>query len=279
MSNHIDETNFEDEAWRAVIGPSNQAYYFEQFSRGSVKQWHWPAFFFTWYWLLYRKMWGWALGYFFLPYILFALLGVLVAVIAPQAGGGVISVLYLAYLGAIFFGPPLLANKLYHAHCAKQVRAASTGAISRERALARLEARGGTSNIALILVGIFGGIAVIGILAAVAIPAYQDYTIRAKTNEIHMAGEKVAREVGRAYETTGALPQSLDGIEEADAMPRTVESIEIDPSNGVLTMSLHLPGHEGAKLQLVPELDDNKRVHWRCQTDLPSKLAPKACRD
>jgi hypothetical protein len=264
----------DEAAWKAAIGSDSGGYYFDQFAGvGSIRRWHWPAFFVTWYWLLYRKMWGWAVGYFLLPYVLLVVLSV-VAAIAPTAA----AMLGLLYVLGLFFGPPMLANSLYHSHCAKSIRSVKTGSATREQVLARLEARGGTSAIALILVGLLGGVTVIGVLAAVSIPAYQDYTVRAKTTEAYKAGQELARVVGLAYEASGAIPQSLDRFPQADALPRIVQSVEIDPGNGVISMRLELPGQVSGTMQLVPEIANGKHVYWHCETDLRRGYVPQACR-
>lgn len=49
-------------------------------------------------------------------------------------------------------------------------------------------------------------IAIVGILAAVALPAYQDYTVRAKVSEVIMAATPAKTAVSEALQTTGALP-------------------------------------------------------------------------
>jgi Tfp pilus assembly protein PilE len=59
-----------------------------------------------------------------------------------------------------------------------------------------LSAKGGTSNVALIIILVFAFIAIIGIIAAIALPAYQDYTARAKISEAQVGenSEKYAAE-------------------------------------------------------------------------------------
>ena len=64
-----------DEFYKAAVGHKNQDYYLRHFARfdsnGKVGvSWHWPAFFVTFYWFLYRKMWLNALLYFFLSYLI-----------------------------------------------------------------------------------------------------------------------------------------------------------------------------------------------------------------
>ena len=50
-------------------------------------------------------------------------------------------------------------------------------------------------------------VAIIGILAAVAIPAYQDYTIRAKVSEGIVAGSAAKASVSEFYVSQGSMPQ------------------------------------------------------------------------
>jgi type IV pilus assembly protein PilA len=49
-------------------------------------------------------------------------------------------------------------------------------------------------------------IAIVGILAAVALPAYQDYTVRAKVSEVIMAATPAKTAVSETFQTTGVLP-------------------------------------------------------------------------
>lgn len=76
-NNRLQLTVSEDE-FAAFIGGKAQKYLlkFRKFSVGGIDQfsatWHWPAFFFGFWWLLYRKMYLWALVYFILLCIPYA---------------------------------------------------------------------------------------------------------------------------------------------------------------------------------------------------------------
>ncbi len=51
-------------------------------------------------------------------------------------------------------------------------------------------------------------VAIIGILAAVALPAYQDYTVRAKISEVVLAGSTCRTTVSEVYQSGSALPSA-----------------------------------------------------------------------
>ncbi len=49
-------------------------------------------------------------------------------------------------------------------------------------------------------------VAIIGILAAVALPAYQDYTIRAKMSEVLLAASACRTSITEIYQSGGSAP-------------------------------------------------------------------------
>src|SRR4029079_15346637 len=55
-------------------------------------------------------------------------------------------------------------------------------------------------------------VAIIGILAAVALPAYQDYTVRAKVSELVLAASQPKTTIAEYAQTTGALTNSGKGL-------------------------------------------------------------------
>jgi len=67
----------------------------------------------------------------------------------------------------------------------------------------------GAGTIVVIIVAIFiVGIMFLGILASVAIPAYQDYTVRAKVSNAIAESASVRAEYENYYESNGSTPQS-----------------------------------------------------------------------
>ena len=78
------DTSFtpEGDMLATYVGPKNAAYYakhFERFkSQQSAVSWNWPAFFVTAVWLLYRKMWLYAFGYWIVLPIVFAIVALVI---------------------------------------------------------------------------------------------------------------------------------------------------------------------------------------------------------
>jgi Tfp pilus assembly protein PilE len=275
------------QAYAAIIGPKNQSFYLERFSRfddqGKTNaSWHWPAFFVTFYWLLYRKMWLNALIYFFLPAVLIFPLSFMIALVggfSEQTSALFSGIAYtLAVLG-YFVLPPMYANALYYKHCKKkidQIRAASP---DYQRQLGEMSGRGGTSGIVMILVLVFGVVFLIGMLAAIALPAYQDYTTRARMASTVITAKQAADAVGHYFEQHQKIPASLD--EAGFHMPASpfIKKIELDDQNAVLTITLAAAPVNDKALQMVPSLDAEKRLVWKCQSqNIPARLLPMQCR-
>ncbi len=267
----------DEEAWAAVVGDANTSYYLERFGRlahGDSGGWHWPGFFFTWYWMLYRKMWMPALVYFFQPYVTVMVLAG-VAAAAPAAAG----LLYIAWLVAQLVVPGLFANRWYYNHCQKKIREVRARAGSKEQMLGRLEGLGGTSNILVIIVAVFGIVAGLGILAAVALPAYQQYTVKAKMSEAILVGGDVTAAVGRQYEQTGQLPTDIDGLL-AQAVHHSpyVKGAELDGTSGTVTLHVEATPAIAGSLQFVPSADNNHHLSWTCTTPDLKRYVPQSCR-
>jgi Tfp pilus assembly protein PilE len=268
----------DEEVRSAFIGDSNTLYYlgaFDRIQRGEGGGWNWPAFLVTWYWLLYRKMWLPATIYFFaVPIVNFFVL----AVIGASPGFG--AVLGLCWFAACWIGPPLLANGWYYRHCLNKVREVRARSGSKDQILARLEAAGGTSSIAVIIVAVLAVMVLPGILAAVSIPAYQTYTVKAKVSDAIVEGSAVAQALGRQYEATGQFPTDIDRIVQQLPKPsQYVTGIEQDGLSGTLTVHIAAtPSSITGSIQLAPSVDSNRHVTWSCSTTDLIKYVPKNCR-
>ena len=130
-------------------------------------------------------------------------------------------------------------------------------------------------------------VAIIGILAAIAIPAYQDYTIRAQVSEgLNLSGgAKTA--VTEYFQDRGTLPSDNDqaGIADSgDIQGNYVESGEVEDGVITITYSSDDPQEanaaiDGDTLTLTPNTANAGSVDWNCDSgDLDNKHLPAACR-
>ena len=129
-------------------------------------------------------------------------------------------------------------------------------------------------------------IAIIGILAAIAIPAYQDYTARAHVTEgLSLAGAaKLA--VAEVYMDTGVLPTNNDdaGLPPAKEIEGNfTESIEVQNRGGnpgTITISYSDTSNvKDGVLWLTPELSLGA-IKWTCtrNSSLRNNQVPGSCR-
>ena len=71
-------------------------------------------------------------------------------------------------------------------------------------------------------------VAIIGILAAVALPAYQDYTVRAKVSEALIAASAARTAVSEVYANVGAMLPSAASMNVQTQASKYVASIDLD---------------------------------------------------
>ncbi|WP_317932914.1 pilin [Halioxenophilus sp. WMMB6] len=119
---------------------------------------------------------------------------------------------------------------------------------------------------------------VIGILAAVAIPAYQDYTVRAKTAEAQALASSARAYVEEYVYDNQELPSNLAamGLSEADFSGINVASVAV--ADGAIYVTLDPSMKVEGKLIYVPTLEYGE-VSWSCtESTLPQKYLPSECR-
>ena len=144
-------------------------------------------------------------------------------------------------------------------------------------------------------------VAIIGILAAIALPAYQDYTVRAKVSEAILAASACRTTITEVYQSavsaTPAIPADGWGCE-ATNPTKYVSKVETS-ADGLITVtvnSANLPAIVAANNQItiaplvdatnamVFATDFGKQVYaWRCGlpadgTSVVTKYLPGSCR-
>jgi len=121
-------------------------------------------------------------------------------------------------------------------------------------------------------------VAVIGILAAVALPAYQDYTVRAKIAGVLTEGDLAAAALEQYYYRTGSVPANLTVAGYSSTPGPTIRAITND-QKAVIRIELAFSPLQGKAMLLVPSLDSNKRIIWKCTAgDVPPRYVPLRCR-
>jgi type IV pilus assembly protein PilA len=117
-------------------------------------------------------------------------------------------------------------------------------------------------------------VAIIGILAAIAIPAYQDYTIRSQVTEGLNLASALQTGVAEAYANTGIWPVALvDAGGTAGSFPGGKYVGKVDINTGTITITYGANGVYGVQananitgltLGLQPSLSVNNDVIWNC---------------
>ena len=122
-------------------------------------------------------------------------------------------------------------------------------------------------------------VAIIGILAAIALPAYQDYIARAQVTEafVLIDGQKtiVAEACNNGGGCTNSNPSSLVAVGK-------YSSVSAATSAGALTATMSasasgLVNQTGAKTVTMTPLLTSGAITWGCTATIPTKYLPKSC--
>lgn len=115
---------------------------------------------------------------------------------------------------------------------------------------------------------------IIGLLAAIAVPAYQDYTVMAKVNAVLSSSQSARETLGNYYETNETIPETLE-IAGISSQLADGTQMSLDPEQMVLTVRI-----EQGDLLFIPNVDEQGHVFWYCSNGeglKPSQL-PASCR-
>jgi type IV pilus assembly protein PilA len=140
-------------------------------------------------------------------------------------------------------------------------------------------------------------VAIIGILAAVALPAYQDYTIRAKMSELILAMSACRTSITEVYQSGGTAPAPNNWGCEGGVASKYVAGIATN-ANGVVTATVQgiSPSVDTSVVTLAPLVSNGGTIAvansatmgiglygWRCGsstdgTNVNQKYLPGSCR-
>lgn len=129
-------------------------------------------------------------------------------------------------------------------------------------------------------------VAIIGILAAVAVPAYQDYTVRAKVTEVIQAAEPCKLAVAESYMSSGGtFPTTLAAAGCETVQSKFVASVAVG-AGGIVTVTSATtglggnPSADNKSIIFTPAASTaGGGVDWTCKTgSMAPKYRPANCR-
>ena len=122
-------------------------------------------------------------------------------------------------------------------------------------------------------------VAIVGILAAVALPAYQDYVARSQVSEGLVLASGAKPVIAEYYANRGRYPANED-IGFQGAVGSYIGSTTIG-DNGAIVATFSNDAHRqlrGQTVTLTPEEDTNTgNLKWNCSSSVSSKFLPTSC--
>ena len=125
-------------------------------------------------------------------------------------------------------------------------------------------------------------VAIIGILAAVALPAYQDYTKRAKMSEVILAASACRTSITEIVQTNNgvSLPAAgAWGCEATSSTSKYVASIETSATGTIRVTSQAIGTGADGTVLLKPTISGSTIRQWDCGPGtVDAKFLPGSCR-
>ena len=119
-------------------------------------------------------------------------------------------------------------------------------------------------------------VAIIGILAAVALPAYQDYTIRARASEVILGASQARTSITEAAQNLNGLNAGV-GLGVAISSSKYVQNGTVGTDTGLIIVNAKSEvGTTAFSVTLIPSWT-GQTVNWTCNSTV-AKYAPSSCR-
>jgi len=123
-------------------------------------------------------------------------------------------------------------------------------------------------------------VAIIGILAAVAIPAYQDYTAKAQASEAFVLLDGLKTPMQESFSQDGTWTLPTTGVVTSGKYVSGITATAVGTSGGTLVATFAATGvNPKIASDTVTFTYDSTDASapWVCTTTLPTEVAPKSC--
>jgi type IV pilus assembly protein PilA len=126
-------------------------------------------------------------------------------------------------------------------------------------------------------------VAIIGILAAVALPAYRDYTVRAKVSEVVLAASSAKTNIAEQSQTLGGMPTTASAsiADQVSPFVSSVSYASTSTASGVITAiaSTKEAAISGSTVTLTGTFATaTGQVSWVCGGTILAKYMPSSCK-
>jgi type IV pilus assembly protein PilA len=125
-------------------------------------------------------------------------------------------------------------------------------------------------------------VAIIGILAAAALPAYRDYLIRAKVSEVMLAASAPKSLIAEAAATLGGMPNTASAAisSQTSRWVLSVRYTSTSPTTGVITATADGDDNiMGLTIVLTGTYDAGTgAVQWTCGGSILARYRPSSCK-
>jgi len=132
-------------------------------------------------------------------------------------------------------------------------------------------------------------VAIIAILAAIALPAYQDYTVRSKVTELVVAADACKTSVAEYFQSKSSMPNTIDAAGCSNKTTQYISTLGVagnSATSATITVAAntaagHLPQLAGgANFVLVGSAANSSApISWSCTTStIAAKYLPASCR-
>ncbi|WP_431100718.1 pilin [Roseateles noduli] len=119
-------------------------------------------------------------------------------------------------------------------------------------------------------------VAIIGILAAVALPAYRDYITKTKVSEVMSAATQPKAAVQEFYTVKGSIPAAQTDIPTENIKSTYVSGVTY--AAGVITATSTVPDATGNIVLTASVEGTNESLKWVCTTTIDKKYVAASCK-